>query len=125
MFFTIHCNPSLAYIAVRDLQCSQRKARVYSHSHWLAVFCTTIGSRVLARERWQTFENYGKNTIFNERPVHNLIDDVVREEVGLRKTFFIRKSLGLKIKCRHCFRPCCSVTLYIIFDFRRKNSLDF
>ena len=29
-FFTIHCNPSLAYIAVRDLQCSQRKASVQS-----------------------------------------------------------------------------------------------
>ena len=27
-FFTIHCNPSLAYIAVRDLQSSQRNASV-------------------------------------------------------------------------------------------------
>ena len=30
------------------------------------IFCTTNNSRVLARERWQTFE---KNTIFNEHPV--------------------------------------------------------
>ena len=29
-FFTIHCNPSLAYIAVRDLQRSQRNASVQS-----------------------------------------------------------------------------------------------
>ena len=29
-FFTIHCNPSLAYIAVRDLQSSQRNASVQS-----------------------------------------------------------------------------------------------
>ena len=29
-FFTIHCNPSLAYIAVRDLQSSQRNASVRS-----------------------------------------------------------------------------------------------
>ena len=25
VFFTIHCNPSLAYVAIRDLQSSQRK----------------------------------------------------------------------------------------------------
>ena len=31
--------------------------RVYSHSYWLVIFCTTNSSRVLARERWQTFEN--------------------------------------------------------------------
>ena len=29
-FFTIHCNPSLAYIAVRDLQSSQRNVSVQS-----------------------------------------------------------------------------------------------
>ena len=30
VFFTNHCNPSLAYIAVRDLQSSQRNASVQS-----------------------------------------------------------------------------------------------
>ena len=30
MFFTIHCNPSLAYIAIRGLQSSQRNASVQS-----------------------------------------------------------------------------------------------
>ena len=29
-FFTIHCNPSLAYFAVRDLQSSQRNASIQS-----------------------------------------------------------------------------------------------
>ena len=29
-FFTIHCNPSLAFVAVRDLQSSQRNASVQS-----------------------------------------------------------------------------------------------
>ena len=29
-FFTLHCNPSLAYIAVRDLQSSQCNASVQS-----------------------------------------------------------------------------------------------
>ena len=48
-FFTIHCKPSLAYTAVRDLQSSQRNAR----------------------ERWQTFEiswkktQYLMNTLYN------------------------------------------------------------
>ena len=31
---TIHCNPSLAYIAVRDLQSSQRNASVQSLIGW-------------------------------------------------------------------------------------------
>ena len=31
--------------------------RVYSHSYWLVIFCTTNSSRVLAMERWQTFKN--------------------------------------------------------------------
>ena len=30
VFFTIQCNPSLAYIAVRELQSSQRNASVQS-----------------------------------------------------------------------------------------------
>ena len=43
--------------------------RVYSHSYWLVIFCTTNSSRLLARERWQIVENSWKNTIFNEHPV--------------------------------------------------------
>ena len=37
--------------------------------HRLQIFCTTNTSRVLARERRQTFENSWKNTISNEHPV--------------------------------------------------------
>ena len=34
--------------------------RVYNHSFWLVIVCTTNSSRVLARERWQSFENSWK-----------------------------------------------------------------
>ena len=51
--FTIHCNLSFAYIAVRDLQSSQRNAsvRTFTPIGWY-FFCTTNCSRVLARGRW-------------------------------------------------------------------------
>ena len=56
-------------ISVRDLQKSQRSASVQSLLS-AGLFCTTNSRRVLARERWQTFENsWEKNTIFNEHPV--------------------------------------------------------
>ena len=62
VFCTIHCNPSLAYIAERDFQSSQRNAS--EQSLLLAgKSCTTNSSRVLARERWQTFENSWKKYI--------------------------------------------------------------
>ena len=44
-----HSNPSLAYISVRELQSSRRNMRVYSLSYWLAIFCTTNSSPVLAK----------------------------------------------------------------------------
>ena len=40
------------------------------HSYWLVIFCTTNRSRVLAKARWQTFENswekkeYSMNTLY-------------------------------------------------------------
>ena len=34
--------------------------QVYRYSYWLVIFCTTNSSRLLARERWQTFENSWK-----------------------------------------------------------------
>ena len=39
---------------------SKPSMRVYSHSYWLVIFCVTHSSRVLARERWQRFENSWK-----------------------------------------------------------------
>ena len=53
-FFTIHCNPSLAYIALRDLQSSRRNASVQSLL-LAGNFLYNHSSRLLARERWQTF----------------------------------------------------------------------
>ena len=66
--------PSPTSLAVRDLQSSkQRNASV--QSLLLADnFCTTNSSRVLARERWQNFENSReKNTMFNEHPVYQRV----------------------------------------------------
>ena len=34
VFFTVYCNPSLAYIAVRDLQSSQRKECTVTPIGW-------------------------------------------------------------------------------------------
>ena len=68
-FSTIHCNPSLTYVAVRDLQSSQRNASV-QQLLLAGNFCKTNSSRELARERWRTSENsWEKNTIFNKHPV--------------------------------------------------------
>ena len=58
-FFTIHCNPSLAYIAVSPLK-TLIAMRVYSHSYWLVFFFPTNSSRVLARVRWQSLRILGK-----------------------------------------------------------------
>ena len=55
-FFTVQYNPFLAYITIRDLQSPLNAMRVYSHSYRLVIFCTTNSSRVLAWEKWQTFE---------------------------------------------------------------------
>ena len=67
MFFHSSLQPlPRLHIAVRDLQSSQRSASVQSLL-LAGLFCTTNSRRVLARERWQTFENsWEKNTIFNE-----------------------------------------------------------
>ena len=68
-FFTIYCNASLAYIAVRPLQSSQRNASV--KSLLLVIFCTTnsAGEGEVANFR----EFLEKSTIFNEHPVPNFL----------------------------------------------------
>ena len=53
-FFTIHCNPSLAYIAVRDLQRSQRNASVQS----LLLAGNFLYNRVLARGEEANFPEF-------------------------------------------------------------------
>ena len=66
-FFTIHCNPCLAYIAVRDLQSSQRNASVQ-----LLLLAGNV--QPIAAECWRgrggkLSRILGNNTIFNEQPV--------------------------------------------------------
>ena len=68
-FFTIHCNPSLAYIAVSDLQSSQRDASVQSlllaGNFLYNQYQPSAGEGEVANFR----EFLEKNTIFNEHPV--------------------------------------------------------
>ena len=108
-FFTIHCNPSLPYIAVRDLQ---RNASV--KSLLLVFFCTTNSSRVLAREMWQTFENsWKKNTIFNEHPV--LVD-------RCRKSFFFKVSIAphkIFLPMKHSF--CVTISHSVGWHIQRSD----
>ena len=66
-FFTIHCNPSLAYISVRDLLSSQRYASVKSvllagNFLYRAAECWRGRGGKLSRI-------LEKNKIFNEHPV--------------------------------------------------------
>ena len=57
------------FTATHPLHVGEQFIWVYSHSYWLAIFCTTNSSPVLARERSQNIENSWKKTIFNEHPV--------------------------------------------------------
>ena len=61
-FFTIHCNHSLAYIAVRDLQSSQRN--VYHHPYLLIECWRGRGGKIA-----RILE---KNTIFYEHPADGI-----------------------------------------------------
>ena len=66
---TIHCNPSLAYIAVRDLQSSQRYASVQS---FLLVgnFLYNEKQPSAGEGEMTNFREFSeKNTMFNEHPV--------------------------------------------------------
>ena len=50
--------PSPASLCCKRFSKLSNAMRVYSHSYWLVISCTTNSSRVLARERWQTFEKH-------------------------------------------------------------------
>ena len=69
-FFTILCNPSLAYIAVRDFQ-SSNAMRVYSHSYWLVIFVQPIAAECWRGRGGKLSRILGKNTIFTEHPVRH------------------------------------------------------
>ena len=72
-FFIIHCNPSLAYIAVRDLQSSQRNASVESlllaGNFLYNQLQPSTGEGVVANFR----DFLEKNTIFYEHPVNDSV----------------------------------------------------
>ena len=71
VFFTIHCNSSLAYIAVRDLQSSQRSASVQSLLFTGNFLYNQKQPSAVEGEvaNFQLFRILKKNTIFNEHPV--------------------------------------------------------
>ena len=81
-FFTIQYNPSLAYIAVRDLQSSQRSVSV--QSLLLAGNFLNNQSQPSAGEGEEAnFREFlGKNTIFNEHPVCMLLKIVYRKFIN-------------------------------------------
>ena len=64
--------------------------RVYSHSYWLVNFLYNQKQPSVG-ERWQTFENSWKNTIFNEHPV--LVD--------LVKWLFLSRKWLFRSLCKH------------------------
>ena len=109
MFFYISLqrNPSLSYMAVRDLQ-ALNTMRVCSHSYWLVIFCTTNCSPVLARKRWQTFENsrkktqYLMNTLYiNKHYFSNFsftINNIWTQVVHLKSIVFCVNDYGLSQK---------------------------
>ena len=67
--FTIHCNPSLAYIVVRDLQCFQRIASVESLL-LAAFFVQPIAAECWRGRAGKLSRILEKKTIFNEHPVY-------------------------------------------------------
>ena len=60
-FFTIHCNSSLACIAVRDLQ-ALNALRMYSHSYWLVIFVQPIAAECWRGRGGKLSRILGKNT---------------------------------------------------------------
>ena len=68
VFFPIHCNLSLAYIAVRDLQSSQSNASVQSLR-----FVQPIAAEYWRMRGGKLSRIFEKNTVFNEHPVVYII----------------------------------------------------
>ena len=70
IFLTIHCNASLAYITVRDLLSSQRNASVQSLLLANNFFVQPIAAECWRGRGGKLSRIRGKNTNFNEHPVH-------------------------------------------------------
>ena len=66
--------------------------RVYSPSYWLAIFCTTNNSRVLAREGWQNFENSWKKTQYLKNTLYIIFQGFKLRE-SLCDSFYLNADL--------------------------------
>ena len=70
VFFIIHCNSSLAYIALQEFFKAFNAMRVNSHSYWmLANICTTIVAQCWRGRGGKIMKILGKSTISTEHPV--------------------------------------------------------
>ena len=65
--------------------------RVYSHSCWLETFCTTNSSRVLARERWQIFENSWKKTQYLMNTLYIIWLEKLTKIICNNLAYFLKK----------------------------------
>ena len=73
VFFTIHCNPQLAFITVREFQSSQRNASVQSLL-LAGNFLYNQQQPIAGEGEVANFHEFlEKNTIFNEHPVVHLV----------------------------------------------------
>ena len=83
--------------------------RVYSHSFPLVIFCTTNSSRVVARERWQTFENswkktqYLMNTLYFSVHLQTIYLSILGQHLPLRKKFSALEHSIFSSSCRLIF----------------------
>ena len=105
-FFTIHCVPSLAYIAVRGSQSSQRNASV--QSYWLIIFVQTIAVECWRGRGGKLSRIFGKNTIFDEHPVcatspiHDSLHEQFQTSIQITGLFFQSGKFALFAKiCIH------------------------
>ena len=81
--------------------------RVYSLSYWLVIFCTTNSSRVLARERWQIFENSWKKTQYLMNTLYFVNQELAGSSGQARRRTTRRRS-GTTCSC--CSRASCPPT---------------
>ena len=111
VFFTIHCNPSLAYIAVEDLQSSQRKASVQSLLLAGNFFVQPIAAECWRGRGGKLSRILGKNAIFNEHPVYQ---SKIRNEFSFLSDFpsaSIKTRLILKYRASHNLYPNLTTTI--------------
>ena len=116
-FFTIHCNPSFAYIALRDLQSSQRNASVQS---------LLLAGNILYNQ-YQPSAGEGEVTNFREYLEKITILNVLNEHPVLIQNTYIPIHVLHKYIQTHTYTEkhrltqnihCCSIELlYLLFVY--------